>query len=66
MSDCRNRSVCPSPLTSVAATISTDRPIPFDPYLTNPQAVIKGGVMAYRQAKPEIRQAIIAYLKGQP
>jgi cytochrome c len=37
----------------------------LDPYLTNPQAVIKGGVMGYRQAKPEIRQAIIAYLKEQ-
>lgn len=37
----------------------------LDPYLTNPQSVIKGGVMGYRQAKPEIRQAIIAYLKEQ-
>jgi len=37
----------------------------LDPYLTNPQAVIKGGVMGYRQAKPEIRHAIIAYLKEQ-
>lgn len=37
----------------------------LDPYLTNPQAVIKGGVMGYRQAKPEVRQAIIAYLKEQ-
>ena len=35
----------------------------LDPYLTNPQSVIKGGVMAYRQAKPEVRQAIIAYLR---
>lgn len=37
----------------------------LDPYLANPQSVIKGGVMAYRQAKPEIRQAIIGYLKEQ-
>lgn len=37
----------------------------LDPYLTNPQAVIKGGVMGYRQAKPEVRGAIIAYLKEQ-
>ena len=37
----------------------------LDPYLTNPQAVIKGGVMGYRQAKPEVRQAVIAYLKEQ-
>ena len=37
----------------------------LDPYLTNPQAVIKGGVMGYRQAKPEIRAAVIAYLKDQ-
>ena len=35
----------------------------LDPYLTNPQSVIKGGVMGYRQSKPEVRQAIIAYLK---
>jgi len=38
----------------------------LDAYLTNPQAVIKGGVMGYRQAKPEVRQGIIAYLKEQP
>lgn len=37
----------------------------LDPYLANPQAVIKGGVMGYRQAKPEVRQEIIAYLKEQ-
>ena len=35
----------------------------LDPYLTNPQAVIKGGVMAYRQKNPATRQAIIAYLR---
>ena len=37
----------------------------LDPYLTNPQAVIKGGVMGYRQSKPEVRAAVIAYLKDQ-
>lgn len=35
----------------------------LDAYLTNPQAVIPGSVMAYRQAKAETRAAIIAYLK---
>ena len=38
----------------------------LDPYLTNPQAVIHGGVMGYRQRDPAIRAAIIAYLKGNP
>lgn len=38
----------------------------LDPYLANPQAVIKGGVMGYRQRDPAIRAAIIAYLKDQP
>ncbi len=37
----------------------------LDPYLTNPRSVIPGGVMAYRQAKPEIRHMIIEYLKEQ-
>ncbi|MHC2337287.1 hypothetical protein ACVIW0_006576 [Bradyrhizobium sp. USDA 4454] len=32
-------------------------------WLTNPQDVIPGAVMAYRQAKPETRAMIIAYLK---
>jgi cytochrome c len=36
----------------------------LDAWLTNPQAVIPGAVMAYRQPKPETRAAIIAYLKG--
>jgi cytochrome c len=36
----------------------------LDAWLTNPQAVIPDAVMAYRQAKPETRAAIIAYLKG--
>ena len=35
----------------------------LDAYLTNPQAVVAGSNMAYRQAKPETRAAIIAYLK---
>jgi cytochrome c len=35
----------------------------LDAWLTNPQGVIPGAVMAYRQAKPEVRTAIIAYLK---
>ena len=35
----------------------------LDAFLTNPQAVIPGAVMAYRQSKPETRAAIIAYLK---
>jgi len=35
----------------------------LDAWMTNPQAVIPGSVMAYRQAKSEIRAAIIAYLK---
>jgi cytochrome c len=37
----------------------------LDAWLTNPQDVLPGAVMAYRQAKPEIRAAIIAYLKEQ-
>jgi len=37
----------------------------LDPYLANPQAMIHGGVMGYRQSKPEVRQAIINYLKDQ-
>jgi cytochrome c len=32
-------------------------------WLTNPQEVIPGAVMSYRQAKPETRAAVIAYLK---
>jgi cytochrome c len=35
----------------------------LDAWITNPQAMIPGAVMAYRQAKPEARAAIIAYLK---
>ena len=36
----------------------------LDAWLTNPQAMIPDAFMAYRQAKPETRAAIIAYLKG--
>jgi cytochrome c len=36
----------------------------LDTWLTNPQAVIPGAIMPYRQPKPETRAAIIAYLKG--
>jgi len=35
----------------------------LDTWLTNPQAMIPGAVMSYRQAKPETRAAVIAYLK---
>ncbi len=35
----------------------------LDAWMTNPQGMIPGAVMAYRQSKPEIRAAIIAYLK---
>lgn len=35
----------------------------LDAWLTNPQAVIPGAIMPYRQAKPEVRKAIIDYLK---
>lgn len=37
----------------------------LDPYLANPQAVMPGSVMAYRQNNPATRRAIIEYLKGQ-
>lgn len=36
----------------------------LDAWLTDPQAVIPGSIMAYRQAKPEIRAAIVGYLRG--
>ena len=35
----------------------------LDAWLTNPQELVPGTVMAYRQAKPETRAAIIGYLK---
>ncbi len=37
----------------------------LDAYLANPQAMVPGSNMAYRQPKPETRAAIIAYLKEQ-
>jgi cytochrome c2 len=36
----------------------------LDAWLTNPQAVIPGAIMTYRQANAEARAAIISYLKG--
>ncbi len=36
----------------------------LDAWLTNPQAVIPGAVMPYRQGKAAIRSTIIDYLKG--
>jgi len=35
----------------------------LDAWLTDPQAVIPGAIMAYRQGKPETRAAIITYLR---
>ena len=35
----------------------------LDAWITDPQAMIPGTVMAYRQPKPEVRSAIIAYLR---
>lgn len=35
----------------------------LDEWLTNSQAMIPGAVMLYRQAKPEIRIAILNYLR---
>jgi cytochrome c len=35
----------------------------LDAYLANPQAMVPGSIMAYRQPKAETRTAIIAYLK---
>jgi cytochrome c len=37
----------------------------LDAWITNPQAMIPGSVMAYRQANPAIRHAIIGWLKEQ-
>ena len=36
----------------------------LDSWLTNPQAMIPGAIMPYKQAKPEIRAAIIGFLKA--
>lgn len=41
-------------------------PAHLDAWLTNPQAVIPGAVMPYRQSNPAVRQTIIQYLKGSP
>jgi cytochrome c len=35
----------------------------LDAWLTDPQATIPGAIMPYKQAKPEIRMAIVNYLK---
>jgi cytochrome c len=35
----------------------------LDAWMTNPQVMIPGAIMAYRQAKPDIRAAIIGYLR---
>src|SRR5262252_2063252 len=35
----------------------------LDSWIANPQGMIPGSVMVYRQARPEIRAAIIAYLR---
>ena len=35
----------------------------LDTWLTNPQAMIPGAIMPYKQGKPEVRKAIIDYLK---
>lgn len=37
----------------------------LDAYLTNPQAVVAGGTMAYRQPSADIRSRIIGWLKEQ-
>jgi cytochrome c len=36
----------------------------LDAWLTDPQAVIPGAIMTYRQTRAETRAAIISYLKG--
>ena len=35
----------------------------LDQWLTDPQAMIPGAIMPYKQAKPELRVAIVSYLK---
>jgi cytochrome c len=34
----------------------------LDAWLTDPQAMIPGAIMPYKQAKPELRTAIVSYL----
>jgi cytochrome c len=36
----------------------------LDAWLTDPQAVIPGAIMTYRQTRADTRAAIITYLKG--
>ncbi len=36
----------------------------LDAWLTNPQAMIPGTIMVYRQANPATRKLIVAYLQG--
>ena len=35
----------------------------LDEWLVNPQAMIPGAIMPYKQPKPELRMAIVGYLK---
>lgn len=35
----------------------------LDEWLVNPQAMIPGAIMPYKQPKPELRMAIVSYLK---
>ena len=37
----------------------------LDAWLTNPQAMLPGAIMVYRQANPDTRKAIIDWLKEQ-
>jgi cytochrome c len=37
----------------------------LDAWLTNPQAMLPGAIMLYRQANPKTREAIIVWLKDQ-
>jgi len=37
----------------------------LDPYLTDPQTVVPGAVMLYKQKNGDVRKAIIAFLKEQ-
>jgi cytochrome c len=35
----------------------------LDAWLVDPQAMIPGAIMPYKQPKPELRMAIVSYLK---
>lgn len=37
----------------------------LDPYLADPQAVVPGAIMLYKQKNADVRKAIIAFLKEQ-